>query len=75
MNVIFTVDDDWVNQSERINRGAKFEDVYIVVSDELYTENENIFDTNDMCSRDEEITTAAEEITNVAGIVLSAEIR
>ena len=75
MNVIFTVDDDWVNQSERINRGAKFEDVYIIVSDELYTENENIFDTNDMCSRDEEITTAAEEITNVAGIVLSAEIR
>ena len=75
MNVIFTVDDNWVNQSERINRGAKFEDVYIVVSDELYTENENIFDTNDMCSRDEEITTAAEEITNVAGIVLSAEIR
>ena len=49
--------------------------MYIVVSDELYTENENIFDTNDMCSRDEEITTAAEEITNVAGIVLSAEIR
>lgn len=75
MNVIFTVDDDWVNQSERISRGAKFEDVYIVVSDELYTENENIFDTNDMCSRDEEITTAAEEITNAAGIVLSAEIR
>ena len=75
MNVIFTVDDNWVNQSERINRGAKFEDVYIVVSDELYTENENIFDTNVMCSRDEEITTAAEEITNVAGIVLSAEIR
>lgn len=68
MNVIFTVDDDWVNQSERINRGAKFEDVYIVVSDEPYTENENIFGTDDMHSRDE-------EITNAAGIVLSAEIR
>lgn len=75
MNVIFTVDDDWVNQSERIKCGDKFEDVYIVVADEPHTENEKVFGTKDMCDKENEITSAAEEITNVAGVIFAAEIR
>ena len=75
MNIIFTVDDDWVNQSERIKRGDKFEDVYIVVADEPYTEYENVFGAKDMCDKEPEITSAAEEITNVAGVIFAAEIR
>ena len=75
MNVIFTVDDDWINQSERINRGAKFEDVYIVVSDEPYTDNEKVVGAKDRGDKEDEITSAAEEITNVAGVILAAEIR
>ena len=66
---------DWINQSERIDRGEKFEDVYIVVSDEQYTEHDNVFSTKDTCGKEAEITFAAEEITNVAGVIFRAEIR
>ena len=75
MNVVFSIDDDWINQSERIDRGEKFEDVYIVVSDEQYTEHDNVFSTKDTCGKEAEITCAAEEITNVAGVIFRAEIR
>ena len=75
MNVMFSIDDDWVNQSERIKNGEKFEDVYIVIADEQYTEHRNVFRTKDMCDREPEITSAAEEITNVAGVIFAAEIR
>lgn len=75
MNVVFTIDDSWVNQSERIDNGENFEDVYIVISDRQYTEQENVFISKDICSREPEISCAAEEITNVAGVVFRAEIR
>ena len=32
MNIIFTVDDDWTNQSDRIAAGAKPEDVYVTLT-------------------------------------------
>ncbi len=75
INIVFSIDDDWVNQSERINRGDKFEDVYIVVANEQCTGHENIFDTKDIGSREPEINCAAEEITSVAGVVFRAEAR
>lgn len=75
MNIVFSIDDDWVNQSERIDRGYKFEDVYIVVANEQYTKHENVFDTKDMDSREPEINCAAEEITGVAGVIFRAEAR
>ena len=34
MNVIFTVDDNWINQSDRIAAGAKPEDVYVTLTAE-----------------------------------------
>lgn len=75
MSIVFSIDDDWVNQSERINRGDKFEDVYIVVANEQCTRHENIFDTKNTSSREPEINCAAEEITNVAGVIFRAEAR
>lgn len=75
MNVVFSIDDDWVNQSERLSRGDRFEDVYIVIANEQYTEHDNVFRTEDIGSKEPEINCAAEEITNVAGVVLSAGIR
>ena len=75
MNVVFSIDDDWVNQSERLSRGDKFEDVYIVIANEQYTEHDNVFRTDDIGSKEPEISCAAEEITSVAGVVFSAGIR
>ena len=34
MNIIFTVDDNWINQSDRIAAGAKPEDVYVTLTAE-----------------------------------------
>lgn len=34
MNIIFTVDDSWINQSDRIAAGAKLEDVYVTLTAE-----------------------------------------
>ena len=34
MNIIFTVDDNWINQSDRISAGAKPEDVYVTLTAE-----------------------------------------
>ena len=75
MNVVFTIDDNWINQSKRIDNGEDFEDVYIVVSDRQCIEHENVFMFEDIRSNESELSCMAEEITNVAGVVFRAEMR
>ena len=65
-NILFTIDDNWVNQSERIKRGEKFEDVYIAVAGEKHGNYPDMF----MRAMDSALISAAEDIIKAAGIIL-----
>ncbi len=75
INIIFSIDEDWVNQSKRIDCGEKFEDVYIVVADKLHTDCDKRYNPEHLCESEPEIIYAVEEITSVAGIVFNADTR
>lgn len=44
-NIIFTINENWINQEERIKNGENFNEVYIVVADSRYEQTQNIIDS------------------------------
>ena len=66
MNVMFSIDDDWINQKERIKRGEKFENVYITVSDEKHANYPGML----MKKMDSKIADKMEELIKTVGIVI-----
>lgn len=66
MDILFSIDDDWINQKERIKRGEKFENVYITVSDEKHANYPGMF----MKKMDAKTAGRMEEMIKVAGVVI-----
>lgn len=66
MDILFSIDDDWINQKERIKRGEKFENVYITVSDEKHANYPGML----MKKMDSKIAGKMEELMKTVGIVI-----
>ena len=66
MDILFSIDDDWINQKERIKRGEKFENVYITVSDEKHANYPGML----MKKIDAKTAGRMEEMIKVAGVVI-----